>query len=95
MVSQQTDPLVEQVRRLEEEHGNLIADVRLQVEDLESRRAGGLSEFRGRKELRRDSGPAVWQGRQVDGAGLARDMQQADTVMAIGGSLRETSQNSH
>ena len=37
LVSQQTGPLVEQVRRLEEEHGNLIADVRLQVEDLESR----------------------------------------------------------
>ena len=37
LVSQQTGPLVEQVHRLEEEHGDLIADVRLQVEDLESR----------------------------------------------------------
>ena len=37
LVSQQTVPLVEQVHRLEEEHGDLIADVRLQVEDLESR----------------------------------------------------------
>ena len=37
LVSQQAVPLVEQVHRLEEEHGDLIADVRLQVEDLESR----------------------------------------------------------
>ena len=37
LVSQQTVPLVEQVHRLEEEHGDLVADVRLQVEDLESR----------------------------------------------------------
>ena len=37
LVSQQTDPLVEQVHRLQEQHGDLIADVRLQVEDLESR----------------------------------------------------------
>ena len=37
LVSQQTGPLVEQVHRLQEEHGDLIADVRLQVEDLESR----------------------------------------------------------
>ena len=37
LVSQQTGPLAEQVNRLEEEHGGLIADVRLQVEDLESR----------------------------------------------------------
>ena len=37
LVSQQTGPLAEQVNRLEEEHGVLIADVRLQVEDLESR----------------------------------------------------------
>ena len=37
LVSQQTGPFVEQVHRLEEEHGDLIADVRLQVEDLESR----------------------------------------------------------
>ena len=37
LVSQQTGPFVEQVHRLEEEHGDLITDVRLQVEDLESR----------------------------------------------------------
>ena len=37
LVSQRTGPLVEQVHRLEEEHGAWIADVRLQVEDLESR----------------------------------------------------------
>ena len=37
LVSQQAVPLVEQVHRLEEEHDDLIADVRLQVEDLESR----------------------------------------------------------
>ena len=37
LVSQQTGPFVEQVHRLQEEHGDLIADVRLQVEDLESR----------------------------------------------------------
>ena len=37
LVSQQTGPLAEQVRRLKEEHGDLIADVRLQVEDLENR----------------------------------------------------------
>ena len=37
LVSQRTGPLLEQVHRLEEEHGDLITDVRLQVEDLESR----------------------------------------------------------
>ena len=37
LLSQQTGPLAEQVHRLREEHGDLIADVRLQVEDLESR----------------------------------------------------------
>ena len=37
LVLQQTGPLVEQVDRLREEHRDLIADVRLQVEDLESR----------------------------------------------------------
>ena len=37
LVSQQTVPLAEQVRMLKEEHGDLIADVRLQVEDLENR----------------------------------------------------------
>ena len=37
LVSQHADPLGEQVNRLKEEHDGLIADVRLQVEDLESR----------------------------------------------------------
>ena len=37
LVSQQTDPLVEQVHRVEEEHRDLITDVRRQVEDLECR----------------------------------------------------------
>ena len=37
LVSQQTSPLAEQVRLLKDEHGDLIADVRLQVEDLENR----------------------------------------------------------
>ena len=37
LVSQRTGPLVEQVHRLEEEHCDLIADLQLQVEDLESR----------------------------------------------------------
>ena len=37
LVAEQTSPLAEQVRRLKEEHGDLIADVRLQVEDLEKR----------------------------------------------------------
>ena len=36
-MSQRTGPLLEQVHRLEEEHGDLIADLRLQVEDLETR----------------------------------------------------------
>ena len=36
LVSQQTGPFVEQVHRLEDEHGALIADLRLHVEDLES-----------------------------------------------------------
>ena len=39
LVSQRTGPLLEQVHRLEEEHGDLITDVRLQVEDLENRTA--------------------------------------------------------
>ena len=37
LVSQRTGPLAEQVRMLKEEHGDLIADLRLQVEDLETR----------------------------------------------------------
>ena len=37
LVSQQMGPLVEQVHRLREEHGDLIADVGLKVEDLERR----------------------------------------------------------
>ena len=37
LVSQQTGPLLEQVHRLEDEHGALMADLRLQVEDLETR----------------------------------------------------------
>ena len=37
LVSQQTGPLAEQVHRMEEEHRDLIADVRRQVEDLENR----------------------------------------------------------
>ena len=37
LVDEQTSPLAEQVRRLKEDHGDLIVDVRLQVEDLERR----------------------------------------------------------
>ena len=37
LVSQRTDPLSEQVRRLEEEQADLISDLRIQVEDLENR----------------------------------------------------------
>ena len=37
LVSQRTGPLVEQVHRVEEEHRDLISDVRRQVEDLECR----------------------------------------------------------
>ena len=37
LVAQQTSPLAEQLGSLREEHSNLIADVRLQVEDLERR----------------------------------------------------------
>ena len=37
LVSQQTGPLLEQVHRLEDEHGAFMADLRLQVEDLETR----------------------------------------------------------
>ena len=48
LVSQQTEPLAEQVKEVREEHGGLLEDVRLQMEDLEDRTRSALEGVGGR-----------------------------------------------
>ena len=52
MVSEQTDPLTDQVRGLSEQHSNLITDLALKLEDLEERTEPALEPLGGELPLR-------------------------------------------
>ena len=47
-VSQQTEPLANRVKELREEHGGVLEDIRLQMDDLEERTRSALEEVGGK-----------------------------------------------